>query len=63
MNYEWIFIVIFMLGVCIVSSMEASDAQAQDELYCEMVSLWEADYHLKPQDRKGHPNYKDVECN
>lgn len=63
MRFELLFIAVLMLGLCVVGGMEASDSQAQDELYCEMVSLWEADYHLKPQDRKGHPNYKDVECN
>jgi hypothetical protein len=47
----------------LVGTMDLEDEIKQDEHYCHMRSIWEANKHIDAAVRPGWPNYKpEIKC-
>ena len=57
-----ILIMTVTMTVAVVSGK--SDHELERQQYCHMVNLWEYDQAqgVEPFERRGHPNYNEVQC-
>lgn len=60
-DYDWttFTVLIMILVLALISIISKSDYKDIDQnIYCQMVSDWNSNLHLPPEDRPGWPPYK-----